>query len=697
MAGNRTETILSVVANAIIDLEKGMTRSCDNIDECLMLRVNDLNNRMRQTDKRATSISMSNIRTTSPLLETADAGLTAKKQYAELVALNIKTHYEYACTSLGILLDGLKSVVIDNDGSTEPPILLHRPHPLGRVKPPPISEFVEALHTALGDTQPEAEMISIALKALHAEMNAFKRENSINNAYNVEHAASSTPVEVVVLQGDTVTRALLQEDWTDQGDQNVLGMVARRPVKEGVAWRPTYDPADEDQHKFQFETLWGNNNISIQTLTSLLTRAIIPGITLSNFLLCMSSHLRCTILSVKEILFDGTGTKRSIYFNSDDPLAFWYTWLVLYDKLEWFMLVSRFYIFMYAGKDNFLDNTIDKCITSTLARAAESLPPWLMLEEWCDSLMYWPQEIKNYTEGEEVILEKSITVKNLLSTAILVNSNTIHPFFKNSVEDQAVFHRLNIESAFFCFSILLGRALDEEDEGVKMLVSSTESKKKTLPCSSIDVPYALGIIPISSHSTMLSKQDTKCDNVGLCPFLSNQTYHLRKIWNMECCSPGNAQSKLENMAIVTNVLSAMTPVLFTRPSLGKQDSEKEWLSLKILTCCEAPSIIKQVWLQGMDGATVERDELTKARIAKTEKTSIGTASGICERWRTRKIKREEAWDNIHGYNKDVINNINNDNTISALNAEHAMWTTAVWKNATSLILSKLTTCPDDTL
>ena len=713
MAGNRTELALSMIARAVGDVETGMAHSCANIDEALQMRVNDLQNRLEDRQRGNTeAIKLDGLRNSvSPLLDAVDKSTYDKRRYAELVALNVKTHYGYACVALRKLLDGLKEVVIDNRAATRAssPVLLLRPHPLGGIKPPDPAEVVSAIREKMrkdGITKPPSvDTIGAAIDAICMENDAFKRENAINNAFDYENVELdiSDSAKVVTLKGepvDVVTR-VLAEDWEASGIESIMSSnVVARPVEFSVGWRP-------QDWSFPVENVWGKNGVTLETLTSVLTRSVIPCVELANFLLCMCTHLRCIIRSVGEILFgDDTGVA-STHFG-DEVLSDWQTWLRLYNKLEWFMMVCRFFIFVHSRKDKFTENVDDTCVSSTLAATLESVPPWLLVDEWVTkTLMSWPSFSPD-ERRDDTFSTDEVSVGKLLSLAVRTSPGCIDPVTGTvNNEQHAVTYRINIDSAVFCFKTLLGHALDEEDHGVKMLVSRTDGSKyrtkDTLassppppppPPPSNSIPYSLGIVPESIGYTT----DEDCDTQS-CSFLSNPTYYVRRMWNMENCTSSNTQFKQENLAMVANVMARMAPVLFPSPSTQARDICEVWSSLKILPCCHAPSTIKEVWEQSIFGGEYAKNvhglsDAAQLLASHAEVAAVSMAKEICQKRKALKERIENAATNIERFSNVVTKPIHNAHLACSLNAERALWTTAVWKNVTSLVLTQLSAFPE---
>ena len=90
---------------------------------------------------------------------------------------------------------------------------------------------------------------------------------------------------------------------------------------------------------------------------------------------------------MKVILFNKN--ESSLYFEENE-LSDWCAWLDLYNKLEWFMLVARYIVFIHSKKETFLESTtttahtqndIGFCPQSLLAAAVESFPPHLLSED----------------------------------------------------------------------------------------------------------------------------------------------------------------------------------------------------------------------------------------------------------------------------------------------------------------------------
>lgn len=681
MAGNCTELILSLISKAIRDVDTGMSKSCGNIDDALLMRVNDLKN--RHDHHRAVDIDLGNLRKRStPLLDDVDKDFTNKKRYADLVVLNITAHYGYACVALNKLLQSVKEVIVDNynDDKRADVVIKFRPHTLGAIKPPEPADIINGIKKRLADLKiqhpPEAATVSAAIKAISNETEAFRRENTINNAFDMTLPQDDLDKNsrVVKLSGDMtkVLRDILNDQWTTKGPDTIISsFVSQRPAEFGVEWRPNkYD--EGVPWRFPVANLWGDNTITVKTLATLLTRSIIPNIELSFFLLCMSNHIRCVIRSAKEILFSGENVNNSIFFE-DETYANWCVWLNLYNKLEWFILVSRYFIFLHSKKERFTENG-QGCTSTLLAAAAESIPPYLMVKEWVEkNLFNWP---------EKGGVNETLSIELLLSFAVRTSPGAAHPVFEVVNEGEyALTNRLNIDSATFCIKILLGRALDEEDAGTILLVMAADKQIKSVSNKSIP----LGILPateISISPTLSHNNDNeaKCNGGGVSPFLSHPTYCMRKIWNMEIDADNDTFLKLENKTITSAVLTNMSPLLFEG---GMAEVGKEWASLKMLDCCQAAVTIDRVWTLILGDS-----------VAKAKNQAEVMARNLCDKQRFRKKLKLKASLDIGNFLSSTIADIQESNNQCSLLTENALWVTSVWEKTITAVLTHLSSFPD---
>ena len=656
MAGNRTEFVLSIISKTILDVNEGMSQSCSNIEQALLKRVNDL--KSRQKHVAVNDINLDYLREkNTPLLEDLDNEITYKKRYATLVVLNLNAHYKYACVAVQRILNSIRKVLIDDFNTRAhdkgPAVISLRPHTLGAIKPPETSDVISALKKEIMENKIhlDANIVSEELKYLINEVENFKSENSINKAF-----------DGVSMRGDIEKLSRVEEikdvkKLIEEGNDTINNhLIHQRPVFYGVDWRPSLD-----DWGYSFENLWGDNTITINTLSAIFIEVVIPNIQLSNFLLYMCNHIRAVIKSVKIILFDG---KRNEVFLEEE-FSDWDVWMDLRNKLEWFMLVARYVIFLHSKKDIYLrekddDNTI-------LVEAIESIPPYILVQDWVEkNLFSWPSGKKSETISTEL----------LLSLGLRTSSGAKHLIFeKINKKDYAITNRISIGSATFCTCILLGRALEEELAGTKIMVAPKEENIHEKLSNNTDNHF--GIIP----SEILCVES--CSGVvTTSPFISNPTYYLKKIWNIE--SPIdvtlNETSRKENDSIVTNVLKNARHLLFDSGS-------GEWASLKLFSCCQAPTLIHKAWMSALKGRNdPDMDSL--------QNHFESTGKELCEKIKESHLKKTKAYSEIKKYLSEIIRDIQDSNNNSSLAAENALWATSVWKKAATTIFSSLSLFPN---
>ena len=716
MAGNRTELILSMIAKAISDVEEGMEQSCSIVQDSLLMRVNDLKNRQERTSTKCYDVNLDFLRRkTTPLLQDVDKELTYKKRYANLAVLNIKAHYGYACIALRQLVNSLKVVILDNYNDvdeTNKPVIAVRPHALGAIRPPYPSEVISSIQERLKSLNMigclDSATVTAALESIAAESDDFHRENAINNAFDVTAAEEDLEPtsRVVTLFGDTrrdmIKDVALNGQWTKDKkglDTVISSLVSRRPAQYGVEWRP---PASDGltSWRYPFENLWGDNKITLETVSTLLSKAIIPNIELSSFLLYMCNHIRAVIKSMRVILFD----KREAYlYFEDKELSDWTTWTDLYNKLEWFMLLARYIIFIYSEKETFLDGTaglthgesdVGCNPVSLLAAATESIPPNLMSKDWVQqNLLSWPST----TESSNIKAE-ALTEETILCLALRTSPGAMHPVFEVINEsDYPITNRLSIDSAKFCIKVLLGRALEEEDAGTKMLVESqgdrhSENSSQGKSDNNRTV-FPLGVLPV--EEVKRTAEVSRVSDINNCtaittasPYIASPTYLLRKAWSMESSSAG-ATVKREAIMIASAVLANTAPLMFDTAAVVPG---KEWACLKMLGCCQAPNTIHNVWLTVLrrQGDNNVDDDAVSEVLAHSKKV----AGKLCEKERERHELRKRASTSISSFLSGAVSDIQEANRSSSLAAENALWATSVWKKATAAVLTRLASFPD---
>nr|BDT62657.1 MAG: wsv220-like protein [Metapenaeus ensis nimavirus]GBG35430.1 wsv220-like protein [Metapenaeus ensis nimavirus] len=702
MAGNRTELILKVLSEGIINMDHGVAQSCKLIEESLHTHLRDRENRWGKVNNGGTvkySIDMNNLwRGKTPLLREVDKELSDKQYYATLVLLNVRAHYRYACAAHEILLEPLKKALLENFTSGDPGrrrIIKFRPHTLGAIKPPNPSEVMEALQKRMKDLGTpghlDSSTVSSAVEALSLEADTFRRENAINNAFDVDFALRDLESLSGVVQlseelkKEVIRELALNEQWRNGNntglDTVISDLVQRRPATCGVDWRPQQQQqVDGKQWSYPFQNIWGDNWISLETLSSLLTKVVIPNIELSMFLLNICNHIRATIKAIEVILFGGTAHP-SIYFE-DKRYCNWYTWLDLYNKLEWFMLTARYMLFLYSKKDTFLEEGLPQdekeCGLGLLAAATESFPPNLMEDDWLRSNLYqWP--------GDEQDMSEGVSTEVILSLGVRTSSGAVHSILNVKNEsDYAITNRANIDSSHFCVNILLGRALDEEAVGTKMLVvprtASLGGGDHDGNNNSKSTAVSLGILPLETLNRPKTNTDSS-ERHDSSPFVSNPTYWLRKLWDVE---HANACSRREMTVLATKVLMSMSPVLFNN---GDTIPGKEWTCLKLLDHYRATFLIHDVWdvvLQGRDPSGI---------VARTQKQLKSAADLAQDTFRECDLKTKKAANEIHSFLTDNIAEIKESNRNSSLCAERALYATTIWQKATTSILNLLASFP----
>nr|BDT63065.1 MAG: wsv220-like protein [Trachysalambria curvirostris nimavirus] len=701
MAGNRTELLLTMISKAMGDLDKGMSQSCKRIEDALLMRIGDLRERWERTSgAESAKITLEYLqRGSSPLLTDLDIEHSRKRQYAALAVLNVEAHFGYACTALDVLLASIKSVLIldykDNNcasvmsnSARNERVIKMRPHTLGAVRPPLPSDIINAIEDSVKDKGKgnfNSSVLSNAVEAILYETDAFQRENIINQAFgasfnNHDFDSLSGVVQLTrELREEAVRNSALNEQWGHNDSEKlsisvVESLVRQRPAKYGVDWRP------EEDSSFPFQNLWGDNRISLNTLSLLLTKAVIPNVSVSIFLLYMCNHIRATIRAIKVILFSG-GDSTDIYFEKVQ-FSSWCTWLDLYYRLEWFILTARYMLFIYAKKDLFLNERHShqekECGLGLMAAATESIPPNLMADRWLtDILFQWPRDDRKVFD--------SITAETILGCALWTSPGARHTVFgRVNTGKYAIVNRISIDSAHFCVSVLLGRALDEEVAGTKMLVAPSSAGLRDNGVADDDIgsnnnnTKSLGVMP----SDIIIDRSNARDNGNCSPFVSNATYLMRKIWDIEST---DARTGIDIAVIASGILSSLEPLLYNS---GDTVAGKEWTCLKLLGHEYAPSLIHNAWDTVLQG----RDKLKIA--AKTQKRLTDAAKSMQESLEKKNSEKEKAAREVEELLCTTIADIQESNINCSLSAECGLYATSVWKKATTSILTSLAAFPE---
>nr|BDT63121.1 MAG: wsv220-like protein [Sicyonia whispovirus] len=745
MAGNRTELVLSLVAEAIRTAEAGLGESGRAVQETLA----DHTNRLRSRRSRAAAglptpdgeegVHLGDLRpATSPLIDATWGTGTAreyKRVYARAAELNARAHFSYACLALRQLLCPIREVaqlnhVRHTSGppprervGTNRPVMRDEPHTLGGVQPPAASQVVAGIryqfqkHGMLKDL--DAGIVKEALRTITHERDVFERENAINIAMDIafsrEDGLENFAGPVTIARDDpnwAIVRAA-----ANMGDESELELlqcggytvasstVVTRPPEFGVAWRPINESGRPVP--FPFENLWGDNAISAETLSSLLTRAVVPQVFLANFLLYMCGHLRALAKSVKVVLF-GPGDEGGNYFEDrEGPLSNICAWDDLHNRLEWFMLASRYIIFLHAKKHLFTPVGGDGSGKRgsgrglwLLAATAESLPPIMLSEKWLkNSLFSWPLDAGGDSQAG------GVTMEALISTAIRTGPGAVHPIlgFSNG-RDFPVTNRIGIRSAKFCVTTLLGRALKEESAGTKMLVAAPKPAH-LLDAAKMDQANncALGIF----SAKKLAERPTDaarpcCVSNSDSPYLLNRTYVTRKLWAAETLS-AKADVVSNRPAVAAYVLQTASPILAEggRGSAGASASalsEKGWYGLRLPSCCAAPELVHRVWASALaDWAAKNSPSKTKALLAEAGgilEAARQRAARHCSEAKGRSAHEKEAALRLGRFLQGPAKDMENNKRISACAAEGALWATLVWKKAVDTVITILSSFPD---
>ncbi|KAK8383443.1 hypothetical protein O3P69_019083 [Scylla paramamosain] len=132
-------------------------------------------------------------------------------------------------------------------------------------------------------------------------------------------------------------------------------------------------------------------------------------------------------------------------------------------KLEWFMLIAVLVLFLDDKKNKFTatllkDDTAEENVPVLLTNVVESLPPWLLVQEWTRSNLYnWPEELSEETEspsGNRVTLESAL-VSSLVDRFIICRPGEDHPILLfASDSNRTLRHRISSTKAEFLKSIL---------------------------------------------------------------------------------------------------------------------------------------------------------------------------------------------------------------------------------------------------
>ncbi|AAL33224.1 capsid protein [White spot syndrome virus] len=673
MAGNRTQFVSSLIAKCISDVEQGMECCGRQAQDALMTRLANLKlgDSLKETD-----VNLEYLRYAStPLLGELNYD---KQQYAATVDINLMAHFSYAALGIESILNSIRRVVVANhqrrNNGKKPSEPISRPHPLGGVEPPLSSELANAIRDkfiSMGALDRlNSAIVTAALGAIASERELFLRENAVNYMYDVEFAerdAATTDTGNVVYLSTK-----MDEDEDDIIKRSeILDKVSKRPAKEGIDWRPTPD------NSFPYQLIWGDDSVDDTVLIDLITNAIVPNIFMAKFILFICNHLRAVIRSMREILYGNISSSSDNYFEDGRK---WCFWLNLYNRLEWFMLVVRFVIFLHSKKESFsgADNVNVKRL---LVVVVESFPPVLLDTEWVKTnITSWP--VINNSNNNSTL---PVTEDTLMRLAIRTSSGARHPIFDeiNSLTT-AVTNRITFQSAEFCTKILLGRALDEEEAGTKMLVKSVKETGEEKDKNNTFSSFGLLLKNTKNEELEINIGDNDDETTDVAcwartsstSFIRNRTYAFKKIWGLEDASDV-VELKRESDAITSFVTDKSSPLLFPYVS--------DWSCLLLHPCCKAPAIIKSVWLQILKDFSQENIKTINEKVQ-------SLSSEICQKSNDRFKNKKIAAEHVRSVKK-LLNTISNREQEAALSTEHCIWLTILWKQVVQNTLNLLENFP----
>ena len=633
-----------------------------------------------------------------------------KKVYAAAVKHNLMLHF--CC-----LTEGLKHILKDikrackganamamQEEQNEGPVSARvhrnqeweRPHSLGAVEPPMPSEVLSDLLTSLeeaglnihGLDESSTTLLTNNVAYLESEREVFAEERRVNVVIydQLQQQKRRDTGNVFTVDSD--------EFYKDKGIP--FHAEIRRNIRQSSGWRPVLDgtyvgtkPGCPVHAFFPFVNLWGDNVLNQFSLTYIMGEAIIPNISIAHSVLYMSSHIRNTIKGMKPILFPN-GTK-SKYFEKIEPgtaesedkiMGDWCTWVDLYVKLEWFILVCRYVIFAHSHVDTY---SSDKNSRRILIKAIESLPPILMSDTWVSQTLFsWPPKESN---AGDVTVTPSVSVDVLRRSMLVAQGEYSHPVLEIVPgPDRILINRLDNMSAVFCYRILLNRAQDEEDSGTLFLVN-TDFVDHNLNSAAVQNPVGrqagFGVVPIDWNEDVCDQGGSdlgkkSCTDTCLRnPYMLNPIYLYKKLWFLE--KHPSEETNAEMQTVFEHVWHLFAPLMY-KQGTGGGNMAGDWCCLRMFPCCLTRSSITDVWGKLLPlgiGGTTELDK---------------NISDYCVSMDTKETSTRFSRCNLGEFLK-LVDDINSKNLRSSNDAERSLWLTSLWKETVNHAVDLLSHIP----
>ena len=480
MGSNRLEFILSLIDDSERDLREGMKKSCDSISSNLSEHIQRMTNNVNDSD----TFERINVNAVAMARQAKPEGW----DYALTACYSMKNHMQFLSTAVEDILGEVRLVMADYVSSLskitneeekalafeDTKVFENRSHSLGGVRPPDPQSIASAA-ILQGEGLDDIVLIREAVSKIQLENDIFERENGINKRLiRFDDKATSVPgVVYAPTPGE-------EEEEEEEGNTQLTPPVART-VDDGAAWRP---PVPEGTAYpwwwYDFSNVWGDKGLSIKALTDFITRVVAPKALMARAIVTVCVHLRnCAQAIVETDLYKAMKAPFNAKRVWDD---------IVNVKLEWFMLIAVLILFLDDKKDEFTavllkGNTAEEDVPVLLTNVVESLPPWLLVQEWARRNLYcWPEHLSEETEScsENRVRLESVLASSLVDRFVICRPGEEHPillFTNNS--NRTLRHRISSTKTEFLKSIL-NEMKTEAMYGTQWLIKSRGKESSSL-------------------------------------------------------------------------------------------------------------------------------------------------------------------------------------------------------------------------
>ena len=645
MGSNRLELILSLIDDSERDLREGMKKSCDCISSNLLKHIQHMTNNANDND----TFERINVNAVAMARRAKPGGW----DYALTACYSMKNHMKFLSTAVEDILGEVRLVMADYVSSLsriiggetltfeDTKVFENRPHSLGGVRPPDPKSIASAA-ILQGEGLADIDLIREAMSKIRLENDIFERENEINKRLIRFNYRAVTGVVYAPTPDED------EEEEKEEGDNTQLMSPVTRSVDDGATWRP---PIPEGTAYpwwwYDFSNVWGDKGLSIKALTDFMTRVVAPKALMARAIVTMCVHLRnCAQAIIETDLYKVMKAPFNAKLVWDD---------IINVKLEWFMLIAVLILFLDDKKDKFTsallkDDTAEENVPVLLTNVVESLPPWLLVQEWAKRNLYsWPDQLSEETESRSknrVILESALA-SSLVDRFVICRPGEEHPIllFVND-SNRTLRHRISFTKAEFLKSIL-NELKNEAMYGTQWLIRGKESSS--------------GESVNSNNFSVFIKNDES----------SSMPLFLNPMFRTKLLSSRNHQ-------IITNsIRPLLTPGDVGKASKNNQQAGGEWitLDLKMSLSRDLSVFWKNVSPRNVNYCNVERH---------LEEDMVKLESEIEERRKSEEEQTREI-----DLTEDRLKKFLSGLKTASDDAEKAIFLTCLWKGCANKVMRLL--------